>query len=120
MEKEFRTIRLIKEDVMFLGLIKNSGTPVFRGDDTVLYTAICPDDLKFGARGNIVYKANAAGGNHYFEPVDVVTADQQHSFEPTDTEGHSMECTKCGRAINIYSPEDWDKGLVEKCEGEPT
>lgn len=41
-----------------------------------------------------------------------------HDFEPTDSQGYSMECTKCGRTISISEDEDWNKGLEEKCKGD--
>jgi hypothetical protein len=28
-----------------------------------------------------------------------------HEWEPTDNQGHSMECTKCGKPWNIYMDE---------------
>lgn len=38
-----------------------------------------------------------------------------HDFEPTDSQGHSMEYTKCGRTLSIFEKEDWNKGLEEQC-----
>ncbi|MDF2879632.1 MAG: hypothetical protein K0R54_189 [Clostridiaceae bacterium] len=38
-----------------------------------------------------------------------------HEFEPTDSQGYSMECEKCGKPISIYEVEDWDKSLKEEC-----
>lgn len=47
--------------------------------------------------------------------TETIMKRELHVFEPTDTEGHSMQCIKCGRAISFYEPEDWANGLVEKC-----
>lgn len=38
-----------------------------------------------------------------------------HTFEPTDNQGHAMECMMCGRFISIDNPADWDEGLSECC-----
>jgi len=40
---------------------------------------------------------------------------EKHEWEPTDSQGQSMECVKCGRAVSIYEPEDWDKAHDEEC-----
>ena len=48
--------------------------------------------------------------------MEKTTLLKAHDFEPTDTEGHAMQCTKCGRIISFYNCEDWDNGLEEECE----
>ncbi|MFB6364120.1 hypothetical protein ACFCP7_08650 [Paenibacillus elgii] len=69
-ENNFHKVMLVKKNVMFLGWIIYDGTPVFKGEDTELFTCCNADDLKIGMWGDIYYKANSRGGNHYFEPYD--------------------------------------------------
>ena len=38
-----------------------------------------------------------------------------HEWEPTDTQGHAMECVNCGKFISIHDAERWDKSLKEEC-----
>lgn len=39
----------------------------------------------------------------------------KHVFEPTDNQGHSMECLECGKSISIYLVNEWNKSIDEKC-----
>jgi hypothetical protein len=38
-----------------------------------------------------------------------------HDFEPTDSQGYSMICIKCGLEISIYERDSWDKAMKEEC-----
>jgi hypothetical protein len=70
MDKEkYTTYKVIEENVIFIGWLKNDRLPVFQSDNGDLYTAYNPEVLeaKVGTRGDIVYKANTLGGSHYFE-----------------------------------------------------
>ena len=39
----------------------------------------------------------------------------QHKWEPTDTEGHSMVCEQCGLHISMYEAENWDEHVDGTC-----
>jgi hypothetical protein len=43
-----------------------------------------------------------------------------HDWQPTDTEGHSMECSKCGEHIYTDHPHIWDEMQKTLCSGKPT
>lgn len=47
----------------------------------------------------------------------MINENLKHDFEPTDSQGHTMECTKCGRYVSVYNEDetDWEKGLNEEC-----
>jgi hypothetical protein len=38
-----------------------------------------------------------------------------HEWEPTDTEGHSLQCKLCGTEITIDNPEVYDKEFDGAC-----
>lgn len=42
---------------------------------------------------------------------------QKHDWEPTDNQGHSMECVRCGIYIGISEPEIWNEHLNAECTG---
>jgi hypothetical protein len=41
----------------------------------------------------------------------------KHDFQPTDSEGYGMECSKCGRIIYFEERNDWDLAQTEECKG---
>ena len=41
----------------------------------------------------------------------------KHAWEPTDSQGHSMECSTCALAISIQEADRWDANLYAKCPG---
>lgn len=43
-----------------------------------------------------------------------------HDFEAIDSQGHSMQCTHCGKVISISMADDWDQALIERCKGVKT
>lgn len=65
----YTTISTVAEKVVFLGWLENSTAPVFQADNGKLYRADNDQirSLSVGAKGKIVYKANARGGSHFFE-----------------------------------------------------
>lgn len=40
---------------------------------------------------------------------------KKHDWEPTDSQGYSMECSKCGLAISIHQAESWNANLEADC-----
>jgi hypothetical protein len=42
-----------------------------------------------------------------------------HNWRPTDTESHSMECSKCGEQISMYHMDIWDEMQKTLCSGKP-
>jgi hypothetical protein len=39
----------------------------------------------------------------------------KHEWQPTDTSGHCLECSNCGKETSIYRKE-YNKKLEERCE----
>lgn len=39
----------------------------------------------------------------------------EHKWNPTDTEGHSMECERCGLHISMYEADNWDEHIDGIC-----
>lgn len=44
---------------------------------------------------------------------------REHTWEPTDNQGHEMQCTSCHSEISIYDPETWNKEQSNDCSGTP-
>jgi predicted nucleotidyltransferase len=40
-----------------------------------------------------------------------------HDWEPTDSQWYTMECTCCGKSINLYEQNEWNREINGICEG---
>lgn len=40
-----------------------------------------------------------------------------HEWEPTDSQGYSMQCSRCGESIYIEHP-SWDEKIDAPCRGQ--
>lgn len=64
-----------------------------------------------------ITRGNTTGSLHCRSPKisSTVSKSQLHIFEPTDSQGYSMECIRCGRVICIDESDCWDRALEENC-----
>ncbi|MDR0286820.1 MAG: hypothetical protein LBI03_03805 [Clostridiales bacterium] len=42
-------------------------------------------------------------------------ANTKHDWQPTATQGYSMECSTCGEAISIYNSKTWYELIDQSC-----
>lgn len=41
--------------------------------------------------------------------------DDLHCFEPTDSQGYSMTCTKCGDEVSFFTAAEWEEKNKSTC-----
>jgi len=67
----------------------------------------------------IILKSDTGSDFDYTTPtwlkIQHFTANNPHNWEPVDTQGYVMQCTKCGLQIHIHTPKQWDENIDGEC-----